>query len=56
MSAASMDSRVVQLFRQIDGRTAEVWSFAEDQYAIDEAEGPTAISLPEARAAQPAST
>ena len=56
MTAASVDSRVVQLFQQVDGRTAEVWSLAEDQYAIDEAEGATEISLPEARAAQPAST
>jgi hypothetical protein len=51
MTAGSIDHRVMQLYRRIDGRTAEVWNFAEDQYALDEAEGPAAIRLPDATTA-----
>jgi ketosteroid isomerase-like protein len=52
MTAASIDQKVMQLFRREKDRTFEVWNFAQDQYALDEAEGPVAISLPDARKAE----
>jgi uncharacterized protein len=49
MTAGSVDQRGMMLFQERDGRSIEVWNFSADQYAIDEAEGPAAISLPDAR-------
>ena len=47
---AALDARSVILFQRRDGRTTEVWNFAEDQYAMDEASGPVSIVLPSDRA------
>jgi ketosteroid isomerase-like protein len=52
MSAACIDLRAMMLFQERDGRSVEVWNFSSDQYAIDEAEGPVAIALPDARSAE----
>jgi uncharacterized protein len=52
MTAASVDMPAMMLFQERDGRSVEVWSFLSDQYAMDEAEGPASISLPDARAAE----
>ena len=51
MTAASVDVLGMMLFTERDGRTVEVHNFSSDQYAIDEAEGPAQISLPDARTA-----
>jgi uncharacterized protein len=51
MTAASIDVQAMMLFRERDGRSIEVWNFSSDQYAIDEAEGPVEVSLPDARTA-----
>ena len=51
MTAGEVDQDVMQLFKRQDDKTVEVWNFSSDQYAIDEAEGPVSISLPDARSA-----
>ena len=51
MTAAPVDVMGMMLFTERDGRTVEVHNFSADQYAIDEAEGPSSISLPDARTA-----
>ena len=45
MDGGAIDQRSMMLFKEKDGRTTEVWNFASDQYALDEADGttPTAI-------------
>lgn len=48
---ATLDARTMMLFQRRDGRTTEAWSFAEDQYAFDQAVGPASIVLPSAQAA-----
>lgn len=52
MTAGKVDQRTMMLFQERDGRSTEVWNFPADQYAIDEAEGPAAITLPGARSAE----
>ena len=43
-----LETRVVQLFSVRAGVSREQWTFAEDQYALDEAFGRTAVTLPDA--------
>jgi uncharacterized protein len=54
MTAAPIDVQGMMLFKEREGRSIEVWNFSADQYAIDEAEGPIDISLPDARSADEA--
>jgi hypothetical protein len=54
MTAGSIDVKGMMLFQREEGRTVEVWNFSADQYAVDEAEGPIAIALPDARTAEQA--
>ena len=49
MPGGSIDVRIMQLFRMVDGRSTEVGTFPEDQYAMDEAVGGAQITLPDAR-------
>lgn len=49
--AGTIDQRTVLLFQMRDGRATEVTEFAYDLYAYDEAVGPRAITLPNARKA-----
>lgn len=51
MPAGVVDQRTMLLFRLRDGRAVEVTEFALDLYAYDEAVGPKAIALPDARTA-----
>lgn len=50
----SIDSRSMMLFSEHEGRTVELSSFAEDQYALDEADPAQDIILPGARSEQAA--
>ena len=54
MPGGSIDTTVVQTFRELDGKTIEVHGYSEDPYAIDEAIGGAAIRLPDARTADQA--
>lgn len=51
-----LDSTIVQTFRTRDGRTIEVHDYAQDRYALDEAFGTGAITLPDARQPEQATT
>lgn len=51
MPAGAVDQRTMLLFQLRDGRAVEVTEFAYDLYAYDEAVGPRAIALPDARRA-----
>ena len=51
MSVGAVDRRTMLLFQLRDGRAVEVTEFARDLYAYDEAVGPRAITLPDARTA-----
>lgn len=44
-----LDTTMIQVFREQDGRAIEVHGYVEDAYAIDDAWGATTISLPDAR-------
>lgn len=48
-AGGSIDQRSMMLFQQRSGRAVEVWSFSSNQYAQDQAWGPAAITLPDAR-------
>ena len=56
MPAGAVDQRTMLLFRLRDGRAVEVTEFAHDLYAYDEAVGPRAIALPDARKADAPAT
>ncbi len=47
--AGAIDQRTMLLFQLRNGRVVEVTEFAYDLYAYDEAVGPRAITLPDAR-------
>ena len=49
MPAGAVDQRTMLLFQLRNGRVVEVTEFAYDLYAYDEAVGPRAITLPDAR-------
>ena len=49
MPAGAVDQRTILLFQLRNGRVVEVTEFAYDLYAYDEAVGPRAITLPDAR-------
>jgi len=49
LTAGSVDQRAMMLFQVRSGRSIEVWNFSIDQYAQDEAWGPVAIGVPDAR-------
>lgn len=51
MPAGAVDQRTMLLFQMRGGRAVEVTEFAYDLYAYDEAVGPRAITLPDARTA-----
>jgi uncharacterized protein len=51
MPAGAVDQRTMLLFQLRDGRAVEVTEFAHDLYAYDEAVGPRAVALPDARKA-----
>lgn len=53
MPGGSVDQRIVQLFREVDGKTVEVHNFPEDAYALDASIAAT-ITLPGARTADQA--
>jgi uncharacterized protein len=50
MPGGRLESEMVTIFREdAEGRTCEATTFSADQYAVDEATGPRAIALPDAR-------
>src|SRR5688572_27192184 len=51
MPVGAVDQRTMLLFQLRGGRAVEVTEFAYDLYAYDEAVGPRAIALPDARSA-----
>jgi ketosteroid isomerase-like protein len=51
MPSGVVDQRTMLLFKLRDGRAVDVTEFAHDLYAYDEAVGPRAITLPDARKA-----